>query len=135
MPAEPGQNRIIYEYCLLRYVPDLERGEFVNVGMLMMCKRHKWLRGEIFISEERIMRLSGRKNLQLLKQQLGVFTRPDVPTRDLPTEEKYRWMAAKKSAIIQTSPSHPGILIPTDEKTVKTQLDQKFSELFNRLVK
>lgn len=135
IPAERGQNRIIYEYCLLRYVPDLERGEFVNVGMLMMCKRYKWLRGEVFICEEKIGRLSGRKNLPLLKQQLSIFTRSDIPASDLPTEEKYRWMAAKKSAIIQTSPSHPGILIPSDGKTVQSQLEHKFSELFNRLVK
>ncbi|MBD5195386.1 MAG: DUF3037 domain-containing protein [Bacteroides sp.] len=127
-------EKIIYEYCLVRYVPDLERGEFVNVGLLMMCKKQKWMKCEIDINETRIERLSGPVNISLLKKQSEVFTRTDVPFKNLPTEEKYRWLAAVKSAILQTSPTHPGILFsePTD---FVNSLNQKFDQLFNRLVK
>lgn len=129
---EAELEKLIYEYCILRYVPDIERGEFVNVGLLMMCKRHKWLRTEIRLCPERIKRLSGRIDLDMLERQLGVFKRTDVPKADIPIEEKYRWMAAVKSAIIQTSPSHPGILYASSD--FKVALDRQFDELFNRLI-
>ncbi|MDE6007216.1 MAG: DUF3037 domain-containing protein [Muribaculaceae bacterium] len=130
---ETDKEKIIYEFCLLRYVPDIERGEFINVGLLMMCKRHKWLRTGIRLVPERIERLSGRVDLNLLERQLGVFKKRDVPAKDLPVEEKYRWMAAVKSAIIQTSPSHPGILYTTPD-SAREALENKFDSLFNRLV-
>lgn len=129
---EAELEKLIYEYCILRYVPDIERGEFVNVGLLMMCKRHKWLRTEICLCPERIERLTGRIDLDLLERQLGVFKRTDVPSADIPIEEKYRWMAAVKSAIIQTSPTHPGILYASTD--FKAALNRQFDELFNRLV-
>lgn len=130
---ETDKEKIIYEFCVLRYVPDIERGEFINVGLLMMCKRHKWLRTEIRLVPERIERLSGRVDLILLERQLGVFKKREVPAKDLPVEEKYRWMAAVKSAIIQTSPSHPGILYTTPD-SARAALENKFDSLFNRLV-
>lgn len=135
-PLEIGQDKIIYEYCLLRYVPDIERGEFVNVGLLMVCKRYRWLRAAIKICPDKISRLSGRIDLGLLKRQLSVFERTDVPGRDLPVEEKYRWMAAMKSAIIQTSPSHPGILLTHASSIIQIReaLDTQFTTLFTRLV-
>lgn len=143
------EDKIIYEYCTLRYVPDIERGEFVNVGLMMMCKRHRWLRTALHIDERRILALCPAADLDRLRVQLSVFARQDVPQAALPVEEKYRWMAAVKSAIIQTSPSHPGIIVPdcavcaNDPAAVggeseclnpKERLDCKFEQLFRRLV-
>ncbi|MDE7160481.1 MAG: DUF3037 domain-containing protein [Muribaculaceae bacterium] len=130
--------RTVYEYCLLRYVPDIERGEFVNVGLMLMCKRYRWMRVEVHIDEARLQVLSPRCDVKRLRVQLGVFTRGDVPARDLPVEERYRWMAAVKSAVIQTSPSHPGLLLTSPETPaaeVRTSLDNLFDTLFSRLVK
>lgn len=130
--------RTVYEYCLLRYVPDIERGEFMNVGLMMMCKRYRWLRVGLHIDEARLSLLAPRGDMSRLRTQLNVFTHEDVPHRDLPVEEKYRWMAAVKSAIIQTSPSHPGILLTGPDvgaDEIRTALDDLFYTLFARLVK
>lgn len=131
------EEKIIYEYCTLRYVADVEREEFVNVGLMMMSKRYRWMRCSLHTDAERIAALSPKANLGRLKAQLGVFTRTDVPAPGLTVEERYRWMAAVKSAIIQTSPSHPG-LIPVREGISRNEateeLDRKFEELFRRLV-
>lgn len=127
------REKFIYEYCLLRYVPDLERGEFINVGLLMMCKRRKWLRCEVAVDRERIERFCTSCEIERLIHQLKVFTSTDVPARDLPTEEKYRWMAAVKNAIIQTSPSHPGLIF-SDRANIDRLLDEKYEDLFFRLV-
>lgn len=131
-------EKIIYEYCLLRYVPDLQRGEFINIGLMMVCKRHKWLRTGIEIDEKKIFAISPECDILRLKKQSEVFLRDDVPSFDLPVEEKYRWLAAVKSAIIQTSPSHPGIIIcntNSDTERIADILDEKFQSLFKRMVK
>lgn len=123
-------EKIIYEYCVLRYVPDVERGEFVNVGLMMMCKRHRWLHVETDIDTDRIRALFPAADIDRLQTQLGMFLREDVPQRDLPVEERYRWLSAVKSAVIQTSPSHPGIIISTGSgMNPKEQLAAKFESL------
>lgn len=107
----------LYEYAVVRYVPRVERGEFVNIGLIMMCKRRRWLRCEIVIDEARIRSLYPSADLALLRRQAELFRRPDVPRHDLPVEETYRWLTAAKSAILQTSPSHPGLSTTTLEAT------------------
>lgn len=132
------EEKIIYEYCVLRYVADVEREEFVNVGLMMMSKRWRWMRTELHLDEARIGGFFDRCNLGLLRRQLGVFLREDVPDVGLPVEERYRWLAAVKSACIQTSASHPGV-IPIGEGATREEaraaLDEKFVELFGRLVR
>lgn len=128
-----AEDKIIYEYCVIRYVPDIERQEFVNVGLLMMSKRMKWLRCHINIDEQRIRALFGDSDIELLRKQIEIFRNGEVPFKGLPVEEKYRWMAAVKSAIIQTSPSHPGIIVASNEEGASS-LDKKFRELSSRLV-
>lgn len=116
----------LYEYAVIRYVPKAERGEFINIGLIMMCKRRRWLYSEVSINEARITALYPEADIPLLRHQAALFTRSDVPGRDLPVEEVYRWLTAAKSAILRTSPSHPGICTDTLENT--------FSRLFHELV-
>lgn len=99
----------LYEYAVIRYVPRVEREEFVNIGLIMMCKRRRWLRCELRIDEDRIRALHPCADVGILRRQAALFGRRDVPQPGLPVEETYRWLTAAKSAILQTSPSHPGI--------------------------
>lgn len=134
--AIPDAN--LYEYAVVRYVPRVDREEFLNIGLIMMCKRRRWLRGEIRLDETRIKAFSQGADLKSLARQASVFMREDVPSADIPVEERYRWLAAVKSAILQVSPSHPGLLPDDgpdmDEKTAAERLDNEFESLFNQLV-
>ena len=109
----------LYEYAVLRYVPRVEREEFVNIGLAMMCKRRRWLRLEVSIDE------------RCLRRQLGAFRaiaagRPEAgPIAAYPVEERFRWLTAEKSACLRTSAVHPGL---TDD------LDATFARLFEELV-
>ncbi len=116
----------LYEYAVIRYVPRVEREEFINIGLIMMCKRRRWLRCEILIDEPRIRSLYPTADIVLLRRQAALFRRTDVPCRDLPVEETYRWLTAAKSAILQTSPSHPGIS--------HDPMDTTFTRLLKELV-
>ena len=139
-PTPPEMEKIVYEYALLRYVPDIERGEFVNIGLMMMCKRYRWLKVHLNIDQRRISALFPDADIDMLTRQSRVFTADGVPFRDLPVEERYRWLAAVKSAIIQTSPSHPGIIMHqsaehiTDKAdNIKDKLEKEFTRLATRL--
>lgn len=116
----------LYEYAVIRYVPRVEREEFVNIGLIMMCKRRRWLRCEICIDEERIRALCPSADIGLLRRQVALFSRRDVPEPGLPVEETYRWLTAAKSAILQTSPSHPGLSA--------APMDDTFMRLLRELV-
>lgn len=132
-----GEQTLVYEYCVLRYVADVEREEYMNVGLMMMCKRYRWMRTEIKIDEKRLQSFFKKPDLKRLKNQIALFGRTDVPDIESPVEERYRWLAAVKSAIIQTSPTHPGIIRTSSDKTaadIISILDQQFDQLFSRLI-
>ena len=118
----------LYEYAVVRYVPRVDREEFINIGLLMMCKRRRWLRGEVILDASRLEAFDRNVNIECLRSQASVFTRDDVPSKDIPVEERYRWLAAVKSAVLQVSPSHPGMLAP------EMGLDGEFERLFKDLV-
>lgn len=120
LPADAN----LYEYAVVRYVPRVERGEFVNIGLIMMCKRRRWLRCEIVIDPGRIAALCPSADLELLRRQAGLFRASGVPSADMPVEERYRWLTAAKSAVLQTSPSHPGLITDTPDSTFARLLQE-----------
>lgn len=126
-------DEFLYEYATLRYVPRVDREEFINIGLLMVCKRQKWLRGEVRLNPERILAFDPSANLGFIKIQSSVFMREDVPSPSIPVEERYRWLTAVKSAILQVSPSHPGI-VPGKDENAENCLDLEFNRLFKELV-
>lgn len=127
----------LYEYAVVRYVPRVDREEFINIGLIMMCKRRKWLRGEIRINENRTLTFDPKANIGTLASQSTIFTRDDVPSKDLPVEERYRWLTAVKSAVLQISPSHPGLLVADENscgQDALKRLEEEFERLFSQLV-
>lgn len=130
-----NENALLYEYSILRYVPSIERGEFINVGLMMMCKRRRWLRTAITVSRERIMILDPVADLATIERQLSMFSTTSPALADLPVEERFRWFSAVKSASIQTSRPHPG-LIPCDDgtNTAAEILDAEFDRLYSILI-
>lgn len=128
-------DRYLYEYSVVRYVPRVDREEFINIGLIMMCKRQKWLKGEVSLNLQRIQAFDPEVNLERLFHQLKYIKRMDIPAPDLPVEEKYRWLCAVKSAVIQTSPSHPGLIIPKPEALdSKEILEEEFNRLLSQLI-
>lgn len=129
-------DELLYEYAVVRYVPCIEREEFINIGLIMMSKRRRWLRGEIRLDRQRLLAFDRCADLQFLRNQASVFERKDVPSADIPVEERYRWLAAVKSAILQVSPSHPGCLVGevSDTVSVEELLDAEFNRLLACLV-
>lgn len=76
-------ERHLYEYATIRFLPSVERGEFINVGLIMMCKRRRWIRVELACPRERIAALFPDADLPQLEAQLASFT--DIAPAPLPT--------------------------------------------------
>ncbi len=127
MPTQPERN--LFEYAVVRFVPSIERGEFVNVGLVMMCKRRRWLRCRFHIASERVLALFPGADIDLLRKQLISFERisegDTSPIGSLEAHERFRWLTAVRSACIATSRPHPGHA---------DNLESAFDTLFNELV-
>lgn len=120
-----------YEYAVLRFVPRVEREEFVNVGVAMMCKRRRWIKVKIYLAENRIRALSPTAELDILERQLQSFVdiasgiRSAGPVAGYPVEERFRWISAVKSSVVQCSRPHPGLT---------SDLEATFDRLFEEQV-
>lgn len=133
----PNPDDYLFEYSVVRYVPRVDREEFINIGLVMLSKRNRWIKGRVMIDQARIKAFDPKANIETLMSQAAFFERNDIPAPSLPCEEKYRWLTAVKSAVLQVSPSHPGI-IPSqnvyDGESIISLLEKEFDRLFTDLV-
>lgn len=109
-------ERHLYEYAVVQYVPDIERGEFVNIGLVMMCKRRRWICSQFFLNRPRISALFPDTDFDLLSRQIAGFesvsagdTSRGNPIAALEPHERFRWLTAVRSACLQTSRPHAGL--------------------------
>lgn len=129
-----NDNALIYEYCVVRYVPHVEREEFINVGLLMMCKRRRWMQCAISLNIERVKAFDPCADIPLLQQQLGMFEAPATALPGDSVEERFRWLSAVKSSCIQTSRPHPGLLDVPDGSDPLVTLNNTFDRLLTLMV-
>lgn len=107
-------EKILYEYAIIRFVPKLEREEFVNVGVIVFSKKENFLKVKYFINEQRINAFvhdfdlnfidSNLKALSQIAEGSNIFS--DVSKFEI--HERFRWLTAVRSSCIQTSRPHPG---------------------------
>lgn len=104
----------LYEYAVIRLVPQVEREEFINVGIILFSKKQKFIRTKIVIPEERLKLFKCEMDLDQIKANLHAFelisagskAGGPIACEELP--ERFRWLTAVRSSIIQTSRPHPG---------------------------
>lgn len=108
------QEKYLYEYAVIRLVPRVERGEYINIGVVLYCKSLKSLDFVFQINEERILALFPELDLAEVESHLHSFKKicqgtPDsglIGSQDLAS--RFRWLTARRSTIIQASDIHPG---------------------------
>lgn len=124
------QENHLFEYAVIRVVPRVEREEFLNVGVILLCAKQKFLKARIEFKEERLKALCNEVDTEALKQHILSF---ELISRGgeqggaiglLPIAERFRWLTATRSTMVQTSKVHPGLC--TDPQQ---QLDRLFEEL------
>lgn len=108
------QGQQLYEYAVIRFVPRVEREEFINVGVIVFCKALKKIEVRFYLDEKKILALAPDADLNELRQYLEAFAATASgaahggPIAKEDTASRFRWLTAVRSSSIQTSRPHPG---------------------------
>jgi hypothetical protein len=106
-----------FDYALVRVVPCVERGECLNVGVILFCRTKRFLDASVELVPERVQALWPEADLGELRVHLDVIPRVCAGGREagpiglLPTHERFHWLVAPRSTVIQTSPVHSGLCL------------------------
>lgn len=125
------QEKDLYEYAMIRVVPRVEREEFINVGLIVFCKRRRYIKMLYEVNDARIRALFPEIDTDELSANLESFERISRGSRDggpiaqMEIAERFRWLTAVRSSVIQTSRPHPGMC---------TDLEHLTKKLFEKLV-
>jgi hypothetical protein len=109
MPA-----RSSYDYAVIRVVPRVEREEFVNAGVILSCQEQDYLAARVDLPEARLLAVDSQADLAAIRRHLAGI--PLIceggpaagPLRSLTRRERFHWLTAPRSTIIQTSAVHTG---------------------------
>ena len=103
-----------YDYAIVRVVPRVEREEFINAGVILSCPAQDFLDARIELDERRLLALDASVDLEAVRANLASI--PLIcaggaaagPIGKLSPRERFHWLVAPRSTIIQTSPVHSG---------------------------
>ena len=104
-----------YDYAIVRVVPRVERGEFINAGVVVSCKSAGYLKASIDLDEARLLALDPAADIEAIRATLA--TLPAIceggpaagALGQLSSRERFDWLVAPRSTSIQTSPVHSGL--------------------------
>lgn len=115
-----------YDYAFIRVVPRMERGEFVNVGVILFCRTLRYLDAKIQVSEAKVAALAPPFSMAQLREHLEFVPRTcagEGPIGQLGQAESFHWLVAPHNTVVQTSPVHSGLC--TDPKLALERLVEK----------
>ena len=107
-------DKFRYDYAVIRVVPKVDREEFINAGVIVSCPELSFLEARIKLDETRLLSLDPGVDLDLVRKHLA-----SIPTicrggdgagsiGQLPQRQRFHWLVAPRSTVIQTSPVHTG---------------------------
>jgi hypothetical protein len=126
----PAQHA--FDYAVVRVVPRVERGEFVNAGVILFSRTGRFLDARIELDRARLMAMAPSIDCDVVQSYLDAIPRVCAGGREagpigaLSQSERFHWLVAPRSTIIQTSPVHSGV-----HSDLRVALDH----LFDRLVR
>jgi hypothetical protein len=103
-----------YDYAIIRVIPRVEREEFVNVGVIVSCPAKGFLEARIQLDEQRLLALDATLDIATVRDHLEAI--PAIctggeqtgPIGQLSQRERFHWLVAPRSTVIQISPVHTG---------------------------
>ena len=126
-------QRASLEYCVLRVVPDIERGEYLNAGVMVICRPTRFLAARVHLDHARLRALwpqTTAETIDLIEQHLALV--PLIcagdpaggPIAKLGLGERWHWLTAPSSTIVQPGPVHTGL-----GEDPAAELDRLFTRL------
>jgi hypothetical protein len=118
-----SERRHTFEYAVLRVVPRLERGEFINAGVLLYCRSLRYLGALVHLDAARLWALDPLADPEAIARALRSFAdtcnaEPDTgPAAREEIGRRFRWLTAPRSTVIQSGPVHTGLTSDPDGDT------------------
>lgn len=103
-----------YDYAVVRIVPRVEREEFMNVGVILSCREREFLNARIELDTQRLLALDAALDIDSIRTHLDSIPLicaggPHAgPIGQLTARERFHWLVAPRSTVIQMSPVHSG---------------------------
>ncbi len=104
-----------YDYAIVRLVPCVERGEYINVGVILFCRTHRFLGTLISVNMPRLTALFPTIDIEIVQQHLDMIPLVCAGSAEAGTisqlsqSERFHWLVSPRSTVIQTSPVHSGL--------------------------
>lgn len=123
-------EQLSFDYAVIRVVPRVERGEFVNVGVIVFCLAKKLLLSKIHADEAKLRALWPEIDMSVVQAHLEAFLRvcrgdaDGGPIARMSARERFHWLVAPRSTTIQISPVHSGLC-----SAPEAAVDKLFHEL------
>jgi hypothetical protein len=108
-------SRSPFSYAVLRVVPDIEREEFVNAGLVLFCRSLRYLNARAALDADGLSALRPDADLEALRAQLTLAERiaaGDVangPLAGMSQSERFHWLTTPRSTAVQPGPTHGGM--------------------------
>ncbi|MBC8045601.1 MAG: DUF3037 domain-containing protein [Fimbriimonadaceae bacterium] len=115
------QQKQLFEYAIIRFVPKVEREEFINIGVILCCQGLQFLQMKFTLDKNKITALIADADIKEIEENLNAFKQIcegntlSAPIGLLPLAERFRWLTATRSTIVQTSQVHPGFCNDANE--------------------
>lgn len=120
----------LFEYAVIRVVPRVEREEFLNVGVIVYCKKERFLQARFVCDEKRLSIFKDYIDLDEIQAYLAAIEKickggkDGGPIAQLDLASRFRWLTATRSTVVQSSKTHPGLCADAQET-----LERLFAEL------
>jgi len=124
------QENHLFEYAVIRVVPRVEREEFINVGVIVFCKKQRFLQTKISLDKERLKAFAPALDIEAVEKNLQAYARISEgkkgsgPIGQLDVASRFRWLTATRSTVVQSSKVHPGFCkdLPAEVEKLHEQL-------------
>lgn len=109
------QSRSPFSYAVLRVVPDIEREEFVNAGLVLFCRPRRYLGARGSLDAARLVALRQDADISALRDQLTLVERiaagevASGPLAGMSQSERFHWLTTPRSTAVQPGPIHGGM--------------------------
>ncbi|MAZ26965.1 MAG: hypothetical protein CL868_07785 [Cytophagaceae bacterium] len=107
-------DKHLYEYAVIRIVPQVEREEFFNVGVIVYCKNPRYIAMQYGLDDQKLAAFCPELDVEQVRKNLEAFKsiasakKTGGPIAQLDAASRFRWLTATRSSVIQTSKTHPG---------------------------
>ena len=111
----PAPRRSVFQYAIVRVVPRVERGEFLNVGIVLLCRPRRYLGARVLLDDARLSAFAPGLDPSTVRPHLEAIERIAAgdpaagPIARLGRAERFHWLVAPASTIIQPSEVHTGL--------------------------